>query len=138
MEPFVEKTEALMNFLEQEFPISSVVPRFPQNHMEMIEITRQREKQKRRDTLNFTEMSDNELQEFKQDLEDTLDKIKSFRKEKFEKEYFCSFCKKEPKNIGIVGCFHLDLCESCEKKLVVKKCPRCLKPYDEIIKVSRN
>ena len=48
----------------------------------------------------------------------------------------CRICYVNRKNIVILGCNHLDICDKCEVKWDKKKCLRCQKPYTNVFKIN--
>jgi len=48
----------------------------------------------------------------------------------------CIVCLRRKKNVVILGCNHLVLCEECEQKASPKHCPQCKKPYIHVIKLN--
>eukprot|EP01083_Nonionella_stella_P300240 1023877_1 len=78
-------------------------------------------------TLNLDRLNDLEIT-----LQSSLQKLHKARYRLLDIERLCSVCKDKRKNIAFLdGCEHVTVCGSCEKKLVVKRCPICQVSYSK-------
>ena len=82
-------------------------------------------------------MSYTQLQEYESELEEKLQKVREEKDMRYQKKAHCVICKINLKNVCILGCNHLDLCQECEECCISKCCQTCLKPYQKILIIKR-
>ena len=84
-------------------------------------------------------MSYEKLQEYESELEGKLQKVREEKDMRYQREVLCVICQINVKNVCILGCNHLDLCEKCEAANcnITKYCLTCFKPYQKIVVIKR-
>merc|ERR1712096_397438 len=83
----------------------------------------------------WNRLSLTQINVIKEGLGKATAKLKTARARKLERKYNCVVCLETPKNMLIMGCNHVALCQGCEAKLETKVCPLCQKAYKKVLKV---
>ena len=117
----------LINFLQTE--LQSGVEQFTSETSSSLSSSQQKD--------SIKSMTDEDLEQLQSELEEKLQKVKEEKERRFQTRAYCIICKSNIKNIGILGCNHLDLCQQCESKSSSKQCPRCMKHYQKIVVIKR-
>ena len=84
-------------------------------------------------------MNYEQLQEYESELEEKLQKVREEKDMRYQKDVLCALCQINVKNVCILGCNHLDLCQKCEAANcnIKKYCLTCFKPYQKIVVIKR-
>ena len=85
----------------------------------------------------ISNMNEEQLTNYQGFLNDCLDIVRKRRQElhRMEHSSLCILCS-NPKDVVYIGCNHWVICSKCECQLERKQCLKCLKEYDEIIKLD--
>ena len=122
----VKNAKALIKFLQTECNIKA-----------KISLEMQQSQPTFNETINLKSLDDEQLTELEIKLEENLQEIRQEKMKRYINNAFCIVCKKNIRNIAIMECKHLDLCDKCESKAYPKKCPRCNKDYTTIVRIKR-
>ena len=87
------------------------------------------------DALNEEKLSEYEIK-FHEKYQKGLIIIKQARERLLDHQLRCMICLTNRKNIVIQGCNHFNLCDECVENLESKICPRCQRPFVDIIKIN--
>ena len=123
----VKNAEALIKFLQTECNVKAKITLEMQQQSEPIF----------NEKINIKSLDDEQLTELEIKLEENLQDIRQEKMKRYINNAFCIVCKKNIRNIAIMECKHLDLCDKCESKAYPKKCPRCNKDYTTIVRIKR-
>jgi len=83
----------------------------------------------------WNQLSLEHINEIEAELDKATLKVKRTRQRMLERKFNCVACLEAPKNMLIMGCRHVVLCQACEGKMQTKVCPLCQKPYKKVMKV---
>ena len=84
---------------------------------------------------NIDVLNVEQLDTLSQRFEYKLAKIKKAKQRIYDNQLSCVICMDKRRNIVIQGCNHFVICDECERKLVLNKCPQCQRAYSNIIKL---
>ena len=77
--------------------------------------------------LNAMELS--ELNDLEKDMKSGLSAVRETKTKLIENKYLCIICCENDRDMKLSGCNHIFLCQKCERKMMIKRCPICTQPY---------